>query len=259
MSASFTLNPAEARASAPASLPAGLSRRSHTAASAHRRRYIASAWALSRSRRTLDVVVAALVLTVFALPMAAIAIAVRLTSRGPALFNQRRVGRAGMLFTIYKFRSMYTAPARSPGIGLTYAGDHRITPLGRWLRTLKLDELPQFYNVLRGDMSLVGPRPKLPRYAVLHDMPYRPGITGAASLIFRNEEALLGNVPAEQISCFYDRHIRPLKARIDTSYMAHASFWSDLRVLGATTLSFAIRPRVPVTLRRTIQLSSCRA
>ena len=209
----------------------------------------ASAWSLSHGRRTLDCTVAAVVLIVFAVPMLVIAAWVRVTSKGPALFVQQRVGRRGRLFSIYKFRSMAAVAASGGGPGLTRDGDQRITSVGRWLRKLKLDELPQFYNILRGDMSLVGPRPKLPQYAALTNMPYRPGITGAATLAFRCEEEILRNVHPGQLDSFYNQRIRPLKARMDARYMARATFWSDLQIIGATFLACATPPRIPVTFR----------
>jgi len=206
----------------------------------------ASAWTLSSSRLLLDLSVALLVLAVLALPMLAIAICVRLTSRGPAIFAQYRVGRGGRLFRIYKFRTM-TFSSTQNGPGLTRDNDNRITATGRWLRKLKLDELPQFYNVLRGEMSLVGPRPKLPRYAGIANMPYRPGITGAASLAFRSEEEILRRVHPCQMDDFYNRHIRPLKARMDIRYMCRATFESDMRLIIATFLA-CITP-APAVLR----------
>jgi lipopolysaccharide/colanic/teichoic acid biosynthesis glycosyltransferase len=183
------------------------------------------------------VTISALVLAVFGLPMLAIALLVRLFSSGPAIFVQKRVGRGGKPFLIYKFRTMFAASGASSGPGLTRDGDERITPLGRILRRLKLDELPQFWNVLRGDMSLVGPRPKLPRYAAIRDLPFRPGITGAATLAFRKEEEVLRHVHPALLDDYYNRHIRPLKATIDLNYMANSTFLSDLRVLAATVLA----------------------
>ena len=208
----------------------------------------ASDWSLSHSKRLLDVSVALLVLAVFAAPMLAIALCVRLSSRGPAFFAQHRVGRGGRLFRIYKFRSMAAASGES-GPGLTRDGDRRITGIGRWLRKLKLDELPQFYNILRGDMSLVGPRPKLPRYAAIANMPYRPGITGAATLAFRHEEEILSRVHPGQLEIFYNQRIKPLKARIDTRYMCRATFRTDMRLIGATFLACLAPARVPAVFR----------
>jgi lipopolysaccharide/colanic/teichoic acid biosynthesis glycosyltransferase len=193
-------------------------------------------WSLSGAKRATDVVVSIAVLSVFALPMLLIALCVRLTSRGPALFRQDRVGRGGRIFNIYKFRSMAEA-AECPGPGLTKCGDARITPFGRWMRALKLDELPQFINVLRGDMSIVGPRPKLSRYADSLDLTYWPGITGAASLAFRHEEQILARVPAGEVDDFYENRIKPIKARIDERYMAQATLHSDLRIIAATLIA----------------------
>jgi lipopolysaccharide/colanic/teichoic acid biosynthesis glycosyltransferase len=208
----------------------------------------ASGWSLSLSKRMLDVSVALLVLAVFGLPMLAIALCVRLSSTGPAFFPQQRVGRGGGLFRIYKFRSMTFSP-RADGPGLTRDGDSRITGIGRLLRKLKIDEFPQFYNVLRGEMSLVGPRPKLPQYAGIANMPYRPGITGAATLAFRREEEILRHVHPSQLDLFYSRHIRPLKARIDVRYMCRATLWSDLGLIAATFLVCVSPARTPAVLR----------
>ena len=202
-----------------------------------------SRWSVSRAKRWFDVVTAILTLAVAALPMAIIGVLVRLTSPGPAIFVQERVGRKGRLFLIYKFRTMESS-AGNAGPGLTRGGDTRITAFGRFLRKLKLDELPQLYNVLRGDMSLVGPRPKLPRYAAIRNMPVRPGITGAASLAFCREEDALGRIHPALLEDFYHRHIRPVKAAIDLNYMARATFGSDMSIMVSTFLAFLFpRPK----------------
>ncbi len=190
-----------------------------------------SKWTLARLRRAIDFTVAALALTAFSPIMAAVALAVRLTSPGPVLFKQKRMGRNGCVFTLYKFRSMRTASDHSRPITVT--GDNRITPVGSLLRKYKLDELPQFWNVLKGEMSLVGPRPKLPHHEGLH-MPFRPGITGAATLAFRREEEMLSRVPPDHLDAYYDRFVKPLKARIDMEYMRTATFRSDLDILMLT-------------------------
>lgn len=173
--------------------------------------------------------------------MVMIAAAVRLTSKGKAIFTQERVGRGGRLFRIYKFRSMVETSHGHAGPGITKDGDLRVTPLGRFLRKFKLDELPQFYNILRGDMSLIGPRPKLPKYAVVFNMPYRPGISGAATIVFRREEEILRNFDADEIEAFYAKNIKPFKARIDTCYMCKATALSDIR-LARTTFLACLKP-----------------
>jgi lipopolysaccharide/colanic/teichoic acid biosynthesis glycosyltransferase len=241
---------AEKQLGTPATPAHGLQRLSlvkghSSAVSGGMERVSVSVWSLSRSKRLFDIAVAVPVLVVFAAPMLLIALCIRLTSKGPAIFVQKRVGRNGRLFSIYKFRSMTVAQGKHKGLGLTKEGDSRITGLGRWLRKLKLDELPQLFNVLRGDLSLVGPRPKLPQYEAFHNMPYRPGITGASTLAFRNEEEILSRVPAEEMELFYNQRIKPLKARIDARYMRRATFWTDLKTIAATVRSCVAPGRAP--------------
>jgi lipopolysaccharide/colanic/teichoic acid biosynthesis glycosyltransferase len=204
-------------------------------------------WSLSISKRLLDISIAALVLSVFALPMLIIALLIRLTSNGPAIFVQTRVGVNGRLFAIYKFRSMDSHGSGGPT--LTKDGDDRITPIGRWLRKFKLDELPQFYNVLRGAMSLVGPRPKLPQYVESKTLEYRPGITGAATVVFRSEEEILKQVQLLCLDSFYLQRIKPLKERIDVRYMRRATLWSDLGLIFTTFRVAFIPARIPVSFR----------
>jgi len=182
-------------------------------------------------------------LALLAVPMFAIALAIRLTSRGPALFVQQRVGRGGRLFGICKFRSMVVGA--SAGHGLTADGDLRITALGRWMRRFKIDELPQLLNIVRGDVSLVGPRPKLPQYEGILNMPYRPGVTGAATLVFRGEESLLMKIHPSELDFFYAQRIKPLKASIDIRYMSQATCWSDLRMIAQTVLTCLRPSRAP--------------
>lgn len=204
-----------------------------------------SAWARSRSRRAIDFLVACLALTVFFPLMCLVAIAVRLSSPGPVLFQQERMGRNGAVFTLYKFRSMYQAADQfSP---ITVMGDNRITSLGKLLRQYKLDELPQFWNVLRGDMSLVGPRPKLPHHEGMH-MPFRPGITGAATLAFRFEEEMLSQIPRQHLDSYYEKFVKPSKARIDWEYMRSATFRSDMGILWQTAKSCVSGEETPYRL-----------
>jgi lipopolysaccharide/colanic/teichoic acid biosynthesis glycosyltransferase len=210
-----------------------------------------SRWGDSRVRRGLEILFAFLVLIVFALPMLLIAACVRLSSKGESIFAQQRVGRCGQLFHILKFRSMAERQGKSTGPGLTKGGDRRITNFGRILRRFKLDELPQFINILRGDMSLVGPRPKLPKYAAIPNMPYRPGITGLATLAFRREEEILRSVDTGDMDDFYTEHIKPMKAKLDVCYMCKATPASDLRLIASTFFGCFIPESVPMMFAHT--------
>jgi lipopolysaccharide/colanic/teichoic acid biosynthesis glycosyltransferase len=191
----------------------------------------ASRWALSAIRRALEIVVASLALIGLLPIMICAAISVRLGSEGPVFFRQRRMGRNGKEFILYKFRSM--CPKKGSNSSITVSGDVRITPVGGLLRRYKLDELPQFWKVLRGDMSLVGPRPKLPHHEALH-MACRPGITGVATLAFRKEEEFLSEIPEDQLETFYEMFVKPAKAQLDLEYMRTATLTSDLKVLWRT-------------------------
>lgn len=166
----------------------------------------------------------------------AVAIKVRMPG-GPVIFKQKRVGRNGQLFTMYKFRSM---TVNHGGSSVSVAGESRITPLGAKLRRYKLDELPELWNVLIGDMSFVGPRPDVPGYAdqlsgddreVLR---LRPGITGPASLKYRDEEELLSRQDDPQK--YNDEVIFPDKVRINRYYLHNYSFAMDIRMIVCTVL-----------------------
>lgn len=152
--------------------------------------------------------------------------------RGGAIFKQKRVGKDGRLFTMYKFRSMTVGHG---GSSVSVAGESRITPLGRKLRKYKLDELPELWNVLIGDMSFVGPRPDVPGYAdklVGEDrliLKLRPGITGPASLKYRNEEELLAQVDNPQQ--YNDEVIYPDKVKINLDYYYHHSLIGDIKLI----------------------------
>jgi lipopolysaccharide/colanic/teichoic acid biosynthesis glycosyltransferase len=194
----------------------------------------ASPWVLSTTRRILEGAIALAALILLAPIMLLAAAMVYLTSPGAVFFRQQRMGRDGREFTRYKFRSM--REAEGAGSSITVFGDARITPLGVLLRRYKIDELPQFWNVLRGDMGLVGPRPKLPHHEALH-LDCRPGITGVATLAFRKEEEFLSGIPESELEAFYELFVMPAKARLDLDYMRAATWASDVKVLGRTAIS----------------------
>jgi lipopolysaccharide/colanic/teichoic acid biosynthesis glycosyltransferase len=193
----------------------------------------ASDWTLSPARRVLDFFVSLFALILFSPLLCIIAVCVRLSSPGPVIFRQGRVGRNGEVFTIFKFRTMEDGPRRK-GLTVTRHGDRRITAIGAVLRRYKLDELPQLVNVLRGDMSLVGPRPLLPSHHREIHMPFRPGLTGAATLVFRREEELLRHIPDSELENFCLYRLTPYKARLDMEYASRANLRSDLRLLYRT-------------------------
>ena len=161
---------------------------------------------------------------------------------GPIVFRQKRVGRNGVLFTIYKFRTM---EVNHSGSSVSVAGEARITPLGATLRKYKLDELPELWNVLKGDMSFVGPRPDVPGYADKLEgterdvLRLKPGITGPASLKYRNEEELLATVEYPQR--YNDEVIFPDKTRLNLYYLNNYSFVKDLQMIFCTILGTKMR------------------
>lgn len=187
------------------------------------------------SKRLFDAICAALGLLALAPLLLLTALWIRLDSPGPVLFRQTRVGRHGQPFTIHKFRTMRIAP----GAALTVGADPRITRAGRWLRATKLDELPQLWDVLRGAMSLVGPRPELPRYVALYPaelrervLAVRPGITDPASLAFSHEAELLAAAADPERE--YVEVVLPAKLKLSADYAARASLATDLRLILAT-------------------------
>ena len=203
-----------------------------------------SSWCHSAGKRIFDVC-SVVPLLFAALPlMALIAMSLKLTSEGPILFRQMRVGRGGREFQLLKFRTMADSNCQN-GPGLTCAGDARVTSLGRILRRWKLDELPQLLNLLRGDMSLVGPRPDLAEFVRTLGSNQRrvlsltPGITGWATLHFRKEEELLASIPPQQLYEYYVNEVLPYKIRLDLEYAARASFFSDVSVLSRTIFAIA--------------------
>jgi lipopolysaccharide/colanic/teichoic acid biosynthesis glycosyltransferase len=190
---------------------------------------VLSSWSSSATKRFFDCACVLLALPALIPIMLATAFAVRLTSRGPVLFLQERMGRDGQTFTILKFRTMiHVADAKHHPI--TTSDNQRFTSIGPLLRRWKLDEVPQLINVLLGHMSLVGPRPKMPQHVVSH-LPCRPGITGLATIVFACEEAVLASVARDQLDAYYHAVVLPTKRRLDAEYMARATFLSDLRLL----------------------------
>ena len=194
--------------------------------------YHVSPWCASASKRVFDLACVIPALVALSPILCVVAAAIRFTSPGPIVFRQQRAGKNRNLFTIYKFRTM-VENSEAIGPGHTAKDDPRITLIGAFLRRFKLDELPQLFNVLLGDMSLVGPRPKLPH----HDHAVfvcRPGVTGAATLAFRDEQRILCEVPPEDLDGFYQAHVVPRKLELDASYMSRATLISDIGVLIAT-------------------------
>jgi lipopolysaccharide/colanic/teichoic acid biosynthesis glycosyltransferase len=186
-------------------------------------------------KRLFDVTVAAVALVILSPLLIVVAAAIKLGSRGPVLFRQERTGRDGRSFRIHKFRTMRDGPGRA----VTSDSDPRITGVGRILRASKLDELPQLYDVVIGTMSLVGPRPEVPRYVASWPatarpriLSVRPGITDPASIAYRNESAELASAadPEE----YYVSVVLPRKVEMYLAYVATRTFRGDLRILAQT-------------------------
>jgi len=188
-------------------------------------------------KRPFDVVASLVALIALSPLLALVALAVKLTSAGAVFYRGERVGRGGKPFRILKFRTMR---ANAGGPAITQGGDARVTQLGRFLRRLKLDELPQLVNVLRGEMSVVGPRPEAPEYVALYTdnerrvLTVRPGLTSPASLRYRNEEALLAG------DGWHERYVNEImrdKLRDDLNYIDTRTFLGDLGLIARTFLS----------------------
>ena len=188
---------------------------------------------MTRTKRAFDLV-GGLGVVLLAPLLALLALLVKAEDGGPVLFKQERVGYRGRPFRIWKFRTM-VPDAETRGLPLTVGRDPRMTRIGAWMRRLKLDELPQLFNVLVGDMSLVGPRPDVPRYVALYRAPERrvlelvPGMTDEASIRYLGESTLLAASPDPEPH--YLEVIAPDKIRLSLAYAARATVWSDLRVI----------------------------
>lgn len=188
------------------------------------------------AKRLLDILGAGVGLVLLSPFMAVIALLVKLKDGSPVIYRGIRVGQGGSLFPLFKFRTMIDRREddSSPGSSITVWGDPRVTPLGRTLRRHKLDELPQLLNVLRGEMSLVGPRPEDPEYVALYTeeqrrvLAVKPGITGVAALQYSDEERLLRGDDWEQA---YRERIMPAKIQLELDYLNRRSLASDLMLL----------------------------
>ncbi len=194
------------------------------------------------SKRLFDLVAAGAGLVLLAPLLLALALWIRLDSPGPALFRQVRVGRHGVPFRIHKFRTMRQQADGGPQ--LTVGPDARITRAGRFLRRRKLDELPQLIDVVQGTMSLVGPRPEVPRYVACWPPEARhtvlsvaPGITDWAAILYKDENAILGQAADPERT--YVETILPVKLAYYQRYVRERSFWRDLRILVRTLAAIA--------------------
>jgi lipopolysaccharide/colanic/teichoic acid biosynthesis glycosyltransferase len=192
---------------------------------------------MTRAKRTLDLVGAGAGVVVLSPLFLVVAVLVKAEDGGPVFFRQERVGYRGRPFSIWKFRTMIPG-ADLRGLPLTVGRDTRVTRVGAWLRRLKLDELPQLFNVLAGEMTLVGPRPEVPRYVASYGLDQRrvlelvPGVTDEASIRYLDESAILA-AAADPEQMYVDQII-PEKIRLNLAYAAHATVWTDLRVILAT-------------------------
>lgn len=203
-------------------------------------------------RRLFDAVSAAAGLLLLLPVFVILALIIRVRDGSPIFFGQTRIGRKGKPFRMWKFRTMR---AGCQGSAITAAGDQRVTRTGAALRRHKLDELPQLFNVLKGEMSLVGPRPEVPQYirgtllwrAILQ---VRPGITNLASLLYRDEEQVLG--ASDDPDTFYREHVLPAKLLLDLAYLHRRSFGQDLRLIWLT-IRYSLRPEGfdPVSIQKT--------
>ena len=191
------------------------------------------------AKRLFDLMAAALGLALFSPLLLGIALWIRFDSPGPALYRQERVGRFGKSFRIHKFRTMSHHGASAGALQITVGADPRITRAGLVLRRTKLDELPQLCDVLVGNMSLVGPRPEVPKYVALYPdtlrdkvLSVRPGITDRASIEYREESELLARAADPERT--YVEVVMPAKLRYAVEYVDRRSMWSDLCLIGAT-------------------------
>lgn len=190
-------------------------------------------------KRAFDIVAAALGLLVLSPVMAAVAVLIKISSPGPIFHNSIRTGRFGTPFRVYKFRTMVVGAEKLGGPS-TGKNDSRVTPIGLKLRRYKVDELPQLLNVLKGEMSIVGPRPEVPRYTSQYFgdeeliLTVRPGLTDYASIKFRHLDEVLGSEAPDRI---YEEKVKPMKNALRVKYVREHNFWRDLALIFQTVKS----------------------
>jgi lipopolysaccharide/colanic/teichoic acid biosynthesis glycosyltransferase len=199
-------------------------------------------------KRSFDLAFSALGIVLASPLLLLTAVLVKITSSGPVIYRHRRVGLNGLAFDVLKFRTM-VRDAEKSGPAITSATDARITPAGRWLRRSKLDELPQLWNVLKGEMSFVGPRPEVPRYVESYSprqrrvLSIRPGLTDPASIAYRHEEELLAG--RDDLDRYYREVVLPDKLNLNLGYLDRVSLFYDLSLLLRTTSAiFTSHPQV---------------
>lgn len=196
-------------------------------------------------KRLFDIVASLIGLIVFSPVMLIVAIIVKMTSPGPVLFSQKRLTKGMKEFNIYKFRSMVSNEFREKNTVQIKGSSSEITPIGKFMRKTKVDELPQFWNILKGDMSFIGPRPELPRRLKYYDdrqkeiFSVRSGISSPASIVFSDEEYLMNQV--QDPEKFYIEQIMPYKIELNLYYIEHQSFFYDIWLIIATLLKIVNR------------------
>lgn len=206
--------------------------------------------------RTIEIALAVLGLALAAPILGLLAVLIRMNSAGPVLFRQKRVGFKGESFTLFKLRTMTVS---QPGPKITAADDQRVTSLGRLLRRYKVDELPELWNVLVGDMSFVGPRPEVPEFVDIEDpvwkdiLSHRPGITDPVTLRLRNEEQLLAQVVDKER--YYREVVQPYKKRGYLNFVNHKSWRTDIRIIGRTLKAIVLPQTIKQPTREEMQWS----
>lgn len=210
-------------------------------------------------KRLFDIVASLVGLVVFAPVMLIVAVVVKVTSPGPVLFSQKRLTKGMKEFSIYKFRSMVNNEFREKNTVQIKGSSSEITPIGKFMRKTKIDELPQFWNILKGDMSFIGPRPELPRRLKYYNdrqkeiFSVRSGISSPASIVFSDEEYLMNQV--QDPEKFYIEQIMPYKIELNLYYINHQSFFYDIWLIVATLLKIVNRVKNENVVKDKILLS----